>query len=136
MIERFVVEIEADPQHTHISGEVAPFAEAKRVLVASPGPDPITSLVSLASSPIDGDCVGESASPPFVPEDTVQALRISTRQRRPPERLKDFIMSRQSDSYKNMSSRFEDLAGDLRTVKSQLVIFVSEDVSIFISIAN
>lgn len=87
------MEIEADPQHTHISGEVAPFAAVQRVLVASPGPDPETPLVSLASSPIDGDYVGETASPPSVPEDTAQALRISTRQRRPPERLKDFIMS-------------------------------------------
>ena len=65
----------------------------------SPGPDPETPLVSPASSPIEADYVGESASPFAVtspsplPEDTAQLLRRSIRQRRPPTRLKDFIMS-------------------------------------------
>jgi len=87
------VEIEADPQHTHIAGEVEPFTQVQMVLVASPGPDPETPLISLALSPIDGDCVGESASPHSVREDTAQAPMISTRQRRPLQRLKDFFMS-------------------------------------------
>ena len=59
----------------------------------SPGSDPETPLVDLASSPVEADCIGQSASPSSVHEDSAQRLRRSTRQRRPPERLKDFIMS-------------------------------------------
>ena len=82
------------------SEEIEPFEEVQRAPVASPGPVPETPLASPASSPIEADCVGESASPspvtlPFSvpPEDTVQPLRRSTRQRRPPARFEDFIMS-------------------------------------------
>ena len=65
----------------------------------SPGPDPETPLFSPASSPIEADYVGECVPPSAVtppsplPEDTAQLLRRSMRQRRPPTRLKDFIMS-------------------------------------------
>jgi hypothetical protein len=81
----------SEPQSAQTSEEVEPFAEVQRVPVASP--DLETPLVSPASSPIEADCVGESASPSPVPEDVAQPLRRSTRQRRPPERLKDYIMS-------------------------------------------
>jgi len=49
--------------------------------------------VDLASSPFEADFVGQSASSSSVHEDSPQPLRRSTRHRRPPERLKDFIMS-------------------------------------------
>ena len=82
----------AEPQNTQTSEEVEPFAEVQRAPVALPGPVPETPLVSPALSPIETDCVGESASSSSVPEDTAQPLKRSTRQRRPPARFKDFIM--------------------------------------------
>ena len=89
----------AEPQNAQACEEVEPFAEVQRAPVASPGPVPETPLVSPASTPIEADCVGESASPSpvmspsSVPESTAQPLRRSTRQRRPPARFKDFIVS-------------------------------------------
>ena len=89
----------AEPQNTQTSEEVEPFAEVQRAPIASPGPVLETPLVSPASTPIEADCVGEYASPSpvtppsSVPEGTAQPLRRSTRQRRPPARFKDFIMS-------------------------------------------
>ena len=74
-------------------------AEVQRAPVVSPGPVSGTPLVSPALSPVEADCVGESASPSpvtppsSIPEDTAQPLRRSRRQRRPPARFKDFIMS-------------------------------------------
>ncbi|KAK2559442.1 hypothetical protein P5673_018077 [Acropora cervicornis] len=70
--------------------EVEPF---QRAPAASPDPDPETPLVGPASSPVEADCVGEPALPSSVHEDSAQPLRRSTRERRPPERFKDFIMS-------------------------------------------
>ena len=89
----------AEPQNVQACEEVEPFAEVQRAPVASPGPVPETPLVSPAPTPIEADCVGESASPSpvmspsSVPEVTAQPHRRSTRQRRPPARFKDFIMS-------------------------------------------
>ena len=89
----------AELQNTQTSEEIEPFAEVQRAPVASPGPVPETPLASPASSPIEADFVGESASPSpvtppsSVPEDTAQPLTRSTRQRRPPSRFEDFIMS-------------------------------------------
>ena len=80
----------AEPPNTQTSEEAESF---ERAPVASPGADPETPLVSPASSPVEADCVGESASPSSVHEDSAQPLWRSPRQRRPPERLKDFIMS-------------------------------------------
>ncbi|KAK2569513.1 hypothetical protein P5673_005331 [Acropora cervicornis] len=60
---------------------------------ASPDPDPETPLFGPASSPVEADCVGEPALPSSVHEDSAQPLRRSTRERRPPERFKDFILS-------------------------------------------
>ena len=88
----------AEPQNAQACEEVEPFAEVQRAPVALPGPVPETPLVSHASTPIEVDCVGESASPSpvmspsSVPEGTAQPLRRSTRQRKPPARFKDFIM--------------------------------------------
>ena len=78
---------------TLASEQVEPFAEVRGVPVASPGPVPETPLVSPAPSPIEAECVAESASPSPIPEVVAQPLRRSMRQRLPPERLKDFIMS-------------------------------------------
>lgn len=75
--------------NTRASEEVEPF---QRAPVALPGPDPETPLVDPASSSVEGDCVGESASPSSVDEDSAQPLTRFTRQRRRLERLKDFIM--------------------------------------------
>ena len=86
----------AEPQNAQACEKVEPFAEVQRAPVASPGPVPETPLVSPASTPIEADCVGESASPSplmspsSVPEGTAQPLRRSTRQRRHPARFKDF----------------------------------------------
>lgn len=83
----------SEPQSAQTSEEVEPFAEVQRVPVASPDLDLEAPLVSPASSLIEADCVGESASSSPVPEDAAQPLRRPTRQRRPPERLKDCIIS-------------------------------------------
>ena len=80
----------AEPPNTRPSEEVEPF---ERAPVASPGPDPEIPLVDPASSPVEADCVGESATPSSVYEDLAQPLTRFTRERRPLERLKDFIMS-------------------------------------------
>ena len=70
----------AEPQNAQACEEVEPFAKVQRAPVASPGPVPETPLVSPASTPIEADCVGESASPSpvmspsSVPEDTAQLL--------------------------------------------------------------
>ena len=75
----------AQRPNTRASEEVEPF---KRAPVASPGPDPETPLVDP-----EAGCVDESASSSSVYEDSAQPLTRFTRQRRPLERLKDFIMS-------------------------------------------
>ena len=113
-------------QNTQTSEENAPFAEVQRAPFASPGPVPETPLVSPASSPIKADCVGESASPSpvtppsSVPEDTAQPLTRSTRQRRPPSRFEDFIMSWLFHSYKDILNLCKDVClTDIVTVKSQ-----------------
>ena len=73
-----------------IRGHLEPF---QRATAASPDPDPETPLFGPASAPVEADCVGEPALPSSVHEDSAQPLRRSTRERRPPERFKDFILS-------------------------------------------
>ena len=51
-----------ESQNKQTSDEIEPFAEVQRAPVPSPGPVLETTLVSPASSPIEADCVGESAS--------------------------------------------------------------------------
>lgn len=80
----------AESPNTCTSEEVEPF---QRAPAASPDPDPETPLFGPASSPVEADCVGEPALPSSVHEDSAQPLRRSTRERRPPERFKDFILS-------------------------------------------
>ena len=80
----------AEPPNTRTAEEVEPF---QRAPVASPGPDPETPLVDPASSPVEADCVGESASSSSVNGNSAQPLTRFTRQIRPLERLKAFIIS-------------------------------------------
>ena len=69
----------AKQPNTRAYEEVEPF---QRALVALPGPVPETPLVDSASSPVEADCVGESASPSSVYEDSAQPLTRFARQRR------------------------------------------------------
>ena len=69
----------------------------------------IRDRVDPASLPVEADCVGESASPSSVHEVSAQPLTRFTRQRRPLELLKDFILSGLFDSYKCILRHYKDV---------------------------
>ena len=97
-MERFAVEIAKTYGALGNQAFKEPVAEFERVAVTPPA----TALPAPFAEPVTPFPVAESSSPRLVTESTASSSEVgdvvlpsrrSTRQRRPPERFKDFVMS-------------------------------------------